>query len=147
MNGETMTDNKPYLIRALHAWICDNECTPYLYINTQTDGLYLPAHLLAENPLILNLSPNACKDLCLENDGISFQARFSGQVFDVYLPIDAVIAIVARENGQGMTFELPVPTGEKPDEEQQKSDNGEKTNVSAAKNPKKSGKKRLKVVR
>ncbi|PID65760.1 MAG: ClpXP protease specificity-enhancing factor [Gammaproteobacteria bacterium] len=102
---QPMTSNKPYLLRALHEWIVDNGCTPYLYINTQANNLRLPAHLANENPLVLNSSPKACKDLQLTNTDISFQARFSGQVFTVHLPIDAIIAIVARENGQGMTFE------------------------------------------
>lgn len=128
MNDSNMTSNKPYLIRAMHEWIWDNDCTPYLYIDTQVAELQLPEHLFAENPLILNTSPNACKDLDLTNDAVSFQARFGGQVFDVYLPMDAIIAIVARENGQGMTFELSTfsdeaaPEAEKNrDEEQQPS--------------------------
>lgn len=120
MNTEVMTSNKPYLIRALHTWICDNDCTPYLYINTQVESLQLPEHLLADNPLILNASPNACRALSLENDSISFQARFSGQVVDVYLPIASVLAIVARENGQGMTFELIDELSEYTEEEPKK---------------------------
>ncbi len=100
-----MTSNKPYLLRALHEWICDNDCTPYLYVDTQAAGLVLPAHLSDESPLVLNASYNACKDLQLSNEAISFQARFSGEVAEVYLPMAAVIAIVARETGQGMTFD------------------------------------------
>lgn len=100
-----MTSNKPYLIRALHEWISDNSCTPYLYVNTQVEGVKLPAHLQAENPLVLNISSNACKSLALGDSSITFLARFGGQVSDILIPTNAVLAIVARENGQGMTFE------------------------------------------
>ncbi len=103
--NEIMTSNKPYLLRAIHEWICDNDCTPYLYVNTDVKGLHLPAHLLTENPLILNASLNACRDFDISSDAVSFQARFSGEVFDVYLPNQSILAIVARENGLGMTFE------------------------------------------
>lgn len=104
-----MTDSKPYLIRAIYEWICDNEQTPYIYIDTRVKGLLLPENLYADNPLILNISPSACQNLNLANESITFQARFSGRVFDIYLPVDAVIGVVARENGQGMTFEVVLP--------------------------------------
>jgi len=102
-----MTDNKPYLIRAIYEWIGDNDCTPYLYIDSEADGAKLPNMLIGDNPLVLNISPSACKDLLISNEAIAFQTRFSGMVFDVYLPMDAIIAIVAKENGQGMSF-MPV---------------------------------------
>lgn len=105
MTESAMTSNKPYLIRALHAWISDNGCTPYLYVNTDDKQLQLPEHLLADNPLVLNISFNACKNLQLENNAVSFQTRFSGQVVEVSIPMPAIIALIARENGQGMTFE------------------------------------------
>lgn len=101
-----MTDNKPYLLRAMYEWICDNELTPYIYVDTRLSGILLPDNLLSESPQVLNISPSACQQLSLTNESVTFQARFAGQVFDVFLPIIAVIAIVARENGQGMTFEV-----------------------------------------
>ncbi len=104
-----MTDSKPYLIRAIYEWICDNTQTPYVYVDTRVQGLLLPENLYADNPLILNISPAACQHLQLANEAITFQARFGGRVFDIYLPVDAVMAIVARENGQGMTFEVALP--------------------------------------
>ncbi len=108
-----MTDSKPYLIRAIYEWICDNEHTPYLYIDTQFKGLLLPEHLYAENPLVLNICPTACNNLQLGNDEITLQARFSGKVFDIYLPITSVMAIVTRENGLGMTFQTPLDESDK----------------------------------
>ncbi|PIE45205.1 MAG: ClpXP protease specificity-enhancing factor [Gammaproteobacteria bacterium] len=102
----SMTSNKPYLIRAIYDWICDNECTPYLYLDTTCKGLILPPHLLNDNPVALNISPSACQSLLINADDITFQARFSGQVFDIHCPMPAVIAILARETGQGLNFLL-----------------------------------------
>lgn len=99
-----MTSNKPYLIRAIYEWICDNKCTPYLYVNTTSKGLVLPESLSEESPLILNISPTASVDLKVDTDFISFTARFSGQVFDIYLPLYSILAIVAKETGQGLSF-------------------------------------------
>lgn len=113
-----MNDSKPYLIRALYEWICDNDCTPYLYVNTAIADVLLPEHLYQDAPLVLNISTNACNQLLLANHEISLQARFNGQVFTVHIPINAVMGIVARENGQGMTFEVSV---EKPCDNTRKS--------------------------
>ncbi len=101
-----MTSSKPYLIRAIYEWIEDNGLTPYLYVNTEraSENLRLPEHLLSESPLVLSISSSACVDLLIENDAISFQARFSGEVFDVYLPMSSILAIISRENGEGMSF-------------------------------------------
>ncbi len=137
-----MNSNKPYLLRALHEWICDNDCTPYLYVNTDAAGLQLPTHLLDENPLVLNTSLNACKDLQLDNEAVSFQARFSGQVYDVYLPMAAIMAIVARENGQGMSFEWASSETDDGDDSAKPQDR-EKTD----KNTKTPRKNTLKVIR
>ncbi len=99
-----MTSNKPYLLRALYEWICDNECTPYLYVETESKGLLLPESLRNHSPLILNISPAASVDLSIDAEAVSFTARFSGQVFEVYLPMQSIIAIVTKETGQGMSF-------------------------------------------
>lgn len=99
-----MTSNKPYLLRAIYEWICDNDCTPYLYVNTATKGIVLPSSLSEESPLILNISPAASMNLKIDSDLISFTARFSGQVFDIFLPLQSILAIVAKETGQGLSF-------------------------------------------
>lgn len=104
-----MSSSKPYLIRALYEWITDNGLTPYLYIDTGIGNPALPSHLYDEVPLVLNVSPAACHDLQMDNEIIHFQARFSGKVHHLSLPVEAVMAIVARENGQGMTFDTPSP--------------------------------------
>ncbi len=128
-----MTDSKPYLIRAMHEWISDNALTPYLYVDTSHSGLVLPTHLYEESPLVLNVSLSACNNLMLNNDDITFQARFGGQVFDIYLPMSCIIGIIARENGQGLTFDVESqlePDSDMPEDEQEvhsdRSDKGDK---------------------
>lgn len=137
-----MTDSKPYLIRAIYEWICDNEQTPYIYIDTRVKGLLLPENLYADNPLILNISPSACQNLNLANESITFQARFSGRVFDIYLPVDAVIGVVARENGQGMTFEVVLP-----DDTDEHNDTLPKESFSENQTTKQNNKRGLKIVK
>lgn len=137
-----MTDSKPYLIRAIYEWICDNEQTPYIYIETRVKGLLLPENLYADNPLILNISPSACQNLNLANESITFQARFSGRVFDIYLPVDAVIGVVARENGQGMTFEVVLP-----DDADEHNDTLPKESTSENQTSKQNNKRGLKIVK
>lgn len=111
-----MTDNKSYLMRAIHEWICDNKCTPYLYVDTAQPNVVIPEHLYGDNPLVLNISPSASQSLLIDDVAVSFQARFSGKVFNLFIPIPACLAIIARENGQGMSFERQ--TAEQPVDEQ-----------------------------
>ncbi len=142
-----MTDSKPYLIRAIYEWICDNDQTPYLYVDTRLQGLLLPEHLYTDNPLILNISPSACQNLQLTNEDITFQARFSGQAFDIYLPIRAIMAIVARENGQGMTFEVTLDESDSDvDTDSENNENKTEKNSNDQEKPKQK-KGGLKVVR
>jgi stringent starvation protein B len=100
-----MTSNKPYLLRALYDWICDNHFTPYLLVDATGDDLSIPFDFVEDNKLVLNISPNAVRDLDLSNDFINFKARFSGQSMNVYFPVGAVLAIYANENGRGMIFQ------------------------------------------
>ena len=109
-----MTSNKPYLLRALFDWICDNHFTPHLLVDTTGDDLSVPLEYVEDNRIVLNISPGAVRDLDLSNDYINFKARFSGQSMNVYFPTSSVLAIYARENGRGMIFpeeeEQEVPT-------------------------------------
>lgn len=100
-----MTSNRPYLLRALYDWICDNHLTPYLLVDASGDDLNIPFDFVQDNKIILNTSPGAVRDLDLSNDYISFKARFSGQSMHVYFPVEAVLAIYAKENGRGMIFQ------------------------------------------
>ena len=99
-----MTSNKPYLIRALYDWICDNHYTPHLLVDTSGEELNVPMEFVEDNRIVLNISPSAVRDLDLSNDFINFKARFSGQSMNVYFPASSVLAIYARENGRGMIF-------------------------------------------
>jgi stringent starvation protein B len=100
-----MNSNRPYLLRALYDWICDNHLTPYLLVDASGDDLSIPYDFVEDNKIVLNISSSAVRDLDLSNDYINFKARFSGQSMNVYFPVEAVLAIYANENGRGMIFQ------------------------------------------
>lgn len=133
-----LTTTKPYMMRAIHEWCLDNALTPHLLVvvNAQTK---VPKAFVKDGEIVLNLSYSATKDLSIENDAVVFSARFGGVSQSLYVPIDAVKGIFARENGQGMFFELssqePLFTPS--------ADGGEEVEVVADKEPKDGkGKKR-----
>ena len=99
-----MTSNKPYFIRAIYEWICDNNLTPYIVINAKDQTVQVPTQYVEDGKIILNISPDAAHALLINNEDIEFMARFSGSAMRVYAPIRAILAIYARENGQGMVF-------------------------------------------
>ena len=99
-----MTSTRPYLIRAIYEWIEDNGMTPHILVNTELPGVEVPKQHVRENRIILNINPAAVRDLRLGNDWIEFNARFGGVARAVQIPIAAVLAIYAHENGQGMAF-------------------------------------------
>jgi len=99
-----MTSSRPYLIRALYEWIVDNGFTPYMLVDTAQDVVEVPRAFVENGRIILNISPDATASLVLGNDAVTFNARFSGTAMDVHVPITSVLAIYARENGQGMMF-------------------------------------------
>lgn len=109
MDSETpntpMSSSQPYLIRAIYDWIIDNNFTPYLLVNAENDYAMIPRDYVEEGKIVLNINPSAISDLQLGNDYIMFNARFSGKAMEVSVPIVAVLAIYARENGQGMMFD------------------------------------------
>ena len=95
--------NKPYLIRALHQWCSDNGFTPFMAVFVDST-VEVPREFVKNDEIVLNLSTEACHQLQIENDYISFQARFGGVPRKILVPITHVLAIYARENGQGMSF-------------------------------------------
>lgn len=99
-----MTSSRPYLIRALYQWIVDNDLTPYILISAAHPGVQAPQQYVQNGRLVLNVSPTAVHGLLMSNDQIEFSARFGGAPTAVVIPIDAVSAIYAKENGQGMLF-------------------------------------------
>jgi len=123
-----MTPLRPYLIRAIYEWIVDNGLTPYVLVDAERDDVLVPRQYVQDGRIVLNLSPNAVVGLEMDNEAVSFQARFSGTPMQVYLPVRAILAIYARETGKGMVFdeemdgdETPPPSGpSKPREEKPK---------------------------
>jgi len=95
--------NKPYLIRALHQWCSDNGFTPFMAVFVDST-VEVPTEFVKNDEIVLNLSIEACHQLQIENDYISFQARFGGVPRKILVPVTHVLAIYARENGQGMSF-------------------------------------------
>ena len=108
-----MTPNRPYLIRALHAWITDNGLTPHLLVNAKAAQVTVPTQYVHDGRIVLNVGPTAVRDLYLGNDEIRFSARFGGTPMVVSFPPRAVLAIYARENGEGMAF--PEESGPEPE--------------------------------
>ena len=106
MPDNAITSTRPYLIRALHEWCTDNGFTPY--IAAHVDGsVQVPTEFVKDSEIVLNVSYDATSGLRLGNDFIEFKARFGGVARDIMVPIDHVVAIYARENGQGMAFPAP----------------------------------------
>lgn len=99
-----MTSNRPYLVRAFYDWIVDNNCTPYLVVDATQVGVKVPPQYVQNGQIVLNVNPGAIGNLELGNDAIRFNARFGGNPFAIYVPLKAVLAIYARENGAGTMF-------------------------------------------
>jgi stringent starvation protein B len=107
----TMSSQKPYLIRAIHEWLLDNSCTPYVLVNTTFEGVQVPLDYVKDNRIVLNIAPDAVRELNLSADWISFSARFAGKPMDIFIPVASVQAIYGKENNEGMFFpEEPSPT-------------------------------------
>lgn len=100
-----MQSTKPYLIRAIHEWCMDQGFTPYLAVAVDATTR-VPREFVKEGEIVLNVGYDATHQLTLGNEEITFQARFNGVAFPVSIPVAAVAAIYARENGQGMAFEV-----------------------------------------
>ena len=119
-----MTSNRPYLIRAIHEWICDNGLTTHLAVNAGYPGVEVPQDFVQDGQIVLNIAPRAVTNFVAGNEEIAFSARFGGVPMSIRVPINAVVAIFARENGQGMAFDPveppPEPTPPQPDKDEPK---------------------------
>ena len=111
-----MNSLKPYLLRAVYDWCVDNDLTPYLLANADADDVVVPRQSVQEGRIILNLKPQAVHNLALGDNKVEFNARFGGKPMLVRIPIKAVLAIYARENGQGMVFDESDEIGPLPPE-------------------------------
>jgi stringent starvation protein B len=117
--------NKPYLIRALHQWCTDFGFTPFMAVFVDS-SVEVPMEFVKKDEIVLNLSLEACHQLNLDNDWISFQARFGGIPRKIMVPVTHVLAIYARENGQGMSFPFDAGEVNKPKEIDPEGDNRSK---------------------
>ena len=99
-----MTPNRPYLLRAFFDWIVDNECTPHIVVDAGFANVQVPTQFVQDGQIVLNISPSAVTQFSLDLTQLSFNARFGGQPMQVYVPLGAVLAIYARENGEGTVF-------------------------------------------
>ncbi|RYE41110.1 MAG: ClpXP protease specificity-enhancing factor [Hyphomicrobiales bacterium] len=106
MNAQDSTSTRPYLIRALYEWCTDNGLTPYVAVRVD-ESVQVPREYVKDGEIVLNVSYDATSALQLGNDFIEFKARFGGKPRDIMVPVSHVIAIYARENGQGMAFPPP----------------------------------------
>ena len=117
-----LTPTKPYLIRAFYEWILDNDLTPHLMVDAEMEGVQVPVEFVSEGQIVLNISSSAVKTLDLGNEWIFFNARFGGVPQDIHVPMMAIKAIYAQENGKGMVFaeeeDVPPPTSPPPADKQ-----------------------------
>lgn len=103
-NTKKYSSNKPYLFQAILQWLIDNQATPYVQVDASRQGVLVPQEHVKDWQITLNISPSAVKDWYMDKQAISFKSRFSGVSHDIYLPMDAVMAIFSKENGLGMAF-------------------------------------------
>ncbi len=130
-----MNSSRPYLIRGLYEWIVDNDCTPHLLVDAEFPGASLPQGFASDGQIVLNVSPSAVRNLDMSGSDISFEGRFGGVPHSLYIPAAAVLAVYARENGQGMVFELESSESDGPSDDE------------PPRPPKVSGRPSLKVVK
>ncbi|MBR6027375.1 MAG: ClpXP protease specificity-enhancing factor [Neisseriaceae bacterium] len=96
---------KPYFIRAVYEWCCDEQFTPHI-VSYVDEYVRVPKEFVRDNEIVLNIGVNAVQHLSISNEEITFSARFGGKPFDIAIPIGHIIGIFARENGNGMGFEV-----------------------------------------
>jgi len=116
-DAPSMTSHRPYLLRALYEWISDNDMTPHLLVDAGQPGVQVPSHTVRDGKVVLNIAARAVASLELGNDAVRFTARFGGVSHPVSVPVSAILAIYARETGQGMALpddSGPTDTGDEP---------------------------------
>jgi stringent starvation protein B len=99
-----MVSTRPYLIRAIYEWAQDNNLTPHILVDTLEENVTVPTDFIEDDKIILNIAASAVANLSLGNDYISFNARFGGVAREIFVPISAVRAVYARENGMGVVL-------------------------------------------
>lgn len=96
--------SRPYLLRSLYEWVLDNNMTPHIAVDATLQGVQVPEQFVQDGQITLNIAPTAVQGLLMDDQGVSFNARFGGVPMNVFVPMIAVMAIFTRENGMGMGF-------------------------------------------
>jgi stringent starvation protein B len=104
MSERPKLPKRPYLLRAMHAWMSDSDHTPHVIVDAEHAGVEVPRAYVKDGKIVLNLSTGATQNLVIGNHAVEFRARFAGRVHHVQIPIGAVLGIYARETGEGMVF-------------------------------------------
>ncbi|MEE4752529.1 ClpXP protease specificity-enhancing factor [Pseudomonas alliivorans] len=138
-----MNSSRPYLVRALYEWIVDNDCTPHMLVNAEYPSVQVPQGFANDGQIVLNVSPSAVRHLHMDNEAVSFEGRFGGVPHTLYVPVGAILGIYARENGQGMVFDLEPSLDE---DEEIELDDGDDTPPDSEP-PRPTGRPSLKVVK
>jgi stringent starvation protein B len=139
-----MTSSRPYLVRAFNEWILDNDCTPYIVVDAGVQGVQVPTEHVANGQIVLNISPGAVRGLVIGNGALEFSARFGGVPMQVFIPLQAVMAVYAKENGEGMVFGSEPGS---PDPEGPEGKDGDNTGDNGQNGERPSGRPTLKVVK
>lgn len=100
----TMLVQRPYLLRAFYDWIVDSECTPHIIVDATQVGVEVPQQFIEDGKIVLNIAPTSVVQFTMDDDAVAFNARFSGQPMQVYVPLYAIEGIYARENSAGTIF-------------------------------------------
>ncbi|MEN8408696.1 ClpXP protease specificity-enhancing factor [Acinetobacter bereziniae] len=124
-----LTPTRPYLARAIYEWICDNNLTPYLLVDATQPYTDVPQQFVQDGQIVLNLAPHSVHMLNMSNDAITFSARFSGASKDLYIPMNAVLGLYARENGQGLFFDPDEYANVQIEEDALKSNKSDETEI------------------
>jgi len=147
MSAIITSSRRPYLLRAMHEWISDNDMTPYIVVDANQEGVEVPREYVQDGKIILNVSYAAANTLELGNEWVMFDARFSGNPFNIAVPCAAILAVYSKETGQGLIFDDEDEQPEPPpfvltdvNEASTKSSDSKKT-------PPKKGKPSLRVVK
>ncbi|WP_213875201.1 ClpXP protease specificity-enhancing factor [Pseudomonas sp. dw_358] len=142
-----MNSSRPYLIRALYEWIVDNDCTPHMLVNAEYPAVQVPQGFASDGQIVLNVSPSAVRHLHMDNEAISFDGRFGGTSHTLYVPTGAILGIYARENGQGMVFDLEPDLGDESLSEALEEEGSDDDTPPDGQPPRPSGRPSLKVVK
>ncbi len=126
-----MNSSRPYLLRALYEWINDNLSTPYVVVDATLSGVVVPQEFVSDGQIVLNIGMSAVQNLQLLDDHLEFSARFGGVPMAVYVPMAAVLAIYAKESGEGMSFGREPGSPPMPPEERVEEDTKEESGQQA----------------